>query len=301
MTSREKELESELRDTRAALMNMLRDAEQDRRQLEEKTGKLSQTRLATLNMLEDMADAKKEVENAYQELKTTQSQLLQSEKMATIGTLAGGVAHEINNPLSAILMNTQILLKDSKDKSERESLKLIEENTRRCRDIVRSLLTYSRKPELGEFESIDLNRVIGDSSNLLQHQLKRDNIKIEKKCGNIPWIEGNANELQQVFTNLILNARDAIKEAGKPGKIIISTFQKGRFIVSKVIDNGVEIPKEDIKRIFDPFFTTKDVGKGTGLGLSIVYKIIEKHNGRIDVSSTVNKGTVFTIRLPIGK
>lgn len=238
------------------------------------------------------------VEERTRQLKEAEGQLIQSAKMATIGTLAGGVAHEINNPLGAILTNTQMLLMEVKDPDQRESLKLIEEGSRRCRDIVQTLLKYSRKPEFDEFKSINLNDVIDDTLNLLQHQLDKENVKIEREYGEIPNINGNANELQQVFTNLILNARDAIKKIGKSGKITIRTFQEGIFIVSRVIDNGCGIPKEDMDKIFDPFFTTKDVGKGTGLGLAISYKIIEKHNGKMEVSSKVNKGTTFTIRFP---
>jgi len=264
-----------------------------------------------LLFIKQLQETKAELKRAYVELKSTQEQLIHSEKMATIGTLAGGIAHEINNPLGAILTSTQTLLMDIKDEGERESLKLIEDSTRRCRDIVQTLLRYSRKPEVGEFESIDLNAVIIDSCNLLQHQLEKDNIKIETEYGSIPYMRGNANELQQVFTNLILNAGDAVKEkrkiedkrkikdTEKPGKITIRTSQKGKFIVSQIIDNGIGIPEENIKRIFDPFFTTKDVGGGTGLGLSITYKIIEKHSGEIGVSSKVREGTIFTIRLPI--
>jgi len=238
------------------------------------------------------------VEERTRQLKEAQEQLIQSAKMATIGTLAGGIAHEINNPLGAILTNTQMLLMEVKDPDQRESLKLIEDGTRRCRDIVTTLLKYSRKPELGEFKSINLNDVINDACNLLQHQLNNENIKIKKEYTKVPNIEGNANELQQVFTNLILNAKDAIKRIRKTGEIIIRTYQEDKLVVAQVIDNGCGIPKENISKIFDPFFTTKDVGKGTGLGLSITYKIIEKHNGRIDVSSNVGEGTTFTIKLP---
>ncbi|RLI93411.1 MAG: hypothetical protein DRO92_04425 [Candidatus Altiarchaeales archaeon] len=307
-TKRERELELKLRKIRAALLNMLRDANEDRKKLEEKTReleeksrKLSQARLATLNMLKDMAEDKKKIEEAYRELKKTQNQLIQSEKMATIGTLAGGIAHEINNPLGSILINTQMLLNDIKDEEKRESLKLIEESARRCRDIVQNLLSYSRRHELEEFMPVNLNEVIDNSYNLIRHQLRMDNINVEIKYGNISNVDGNANELQQVFTNLILNARDAIKKSGKSGTITIRTFREDKFIVSEVTDNGSGIPEEYIKRIFDPFFTTKDIGEGTGLGLSIVYKIIEKHNGKIYVSSKLGEGTTFTIKLPKSK
>lgn len=251
--------------------------------------------------LEDLnLNLEKKVKERTRQLKEAQAQLIQSAKMATIGTLAGGVAHEINNPLGAILTNTQMLLREVKDPDKRESLELIEEGTRRCRDIVRALLRYSRKPELDEFKSVNLNDIIDDSYNLLQSQLSKENIKIERECGEIPNIPGNANELQQVFTNLILNARDAIKRIRGSGKITIRTYSEDGSIVAQVIDDGCGILDENIDKIFDPFFTTKDVGEGTGLGLSIAYKIIEKHNGGVKVSSNVGEGTTFTIRFPGG-
>jgi len=274
---------------------MQRELKRTISELKKKTEKLNQAK----HELEEWSKTLEvKVRERTKELMETQEQLIHSEKMATIGTLAGGVAHEINNPMLAILISTQTLLKDITDENQRKSLLRIEESTKRCRDIVQTLLRYSRKPEVGEFKSIDLNKVISDSCNLLQHQLEKDNVKIETEYGDIARIEGNPNELQQVFTNLILNAGDAIKKTGKPGKITIRTSQEGKFIVSNVIDNGIGIPEENIKRIFDPFFTTKDVGEGTGLGLSIAYKIIEKHKGEIDVSSKVGKGTTFTIKLP---
>ncbi len=237
------------------------------------------------------------VEERTRQLKETQEQLIQSAKMATIGTLAGGVAHEINNPLGAILTNTQMLIIEVKDPDQREALKLIEEGTRRCRDIVMALLKYSRKPEFDEFKPVELNNIINDVCNLLQHQLDTENIHIKKEYGDIPQIEGNANELQQVFTNLILNARDAIKRTGDAREITIRTYRENNSVVAQVIDTGCGILKENISKIFDPFFTTKDVGKGTGLGLSIAYKVIEKHNGKMEVSSILGKGTTFTIKL----
>ncbi len=239
-----------------------------------------------------------QLEVALDDLKETQSQLLQSEKMATMGTLAGGVAHEINNPLGAILANAQMLLRDVKNKEDRESLELIEESARRCRDIVKSLLTYSRKPATEKFKPVDLNEVIGDTCNLLKHQLEGENIKIETEYGKLPRFPGNANELQQVFTNLILNSRDAIKELDKPGKIIVKTSHEGDFIVSRVIDDGAGIEQKNIEKVFDPFFTTKNLADelGTGLGLSITRKIVEKHSGEISIESEVGEGTTITVR-----
>lgn len=243
----------------------------------------------------------KKVEERTKQLTDAQEQLIQSAKMATIGTLAGGVAHEINNPLGSILMDTQRLLKKTEDKKQREILSRIENSTRRCKEITQALLKYSRKPEMDEFKSIDLEAVIEDSINLLRPHLSKENVKIETKYGEVPPIKGNANELQQVFTNLILNAKDAIRKNKESGVIAIKVFKENRFIVSQVIDNGIGIPEDDLKRIFDPFFTTKEVGQGTGLGLSIAYKIIEKHKGDIYASSDFGEGTKLTIRLPIGK
>lgn len=242
----------------------------------------------------------KKVEERTRQLKEAQEQLIQSAKMATIGTLAGGVAHEINNPLGAILTNTQMLLREVEDPDKRESLELIEEGTRRCRDIVTALLKYSRKPEVDEFKPLNLNDIIDDACNLLQSQLSKENIKIERELSEIPSISGNANELPQVFTNLILNARDAIKRVKGRGKITFRTYGENEVVVVEVTDDGCGIIDENINKIFDPFFTTKDVGEGTGLGLSIAYRIIEKHNGEIKASSNVGEGTTFIIRFPGG-
>jgi len=146
-----------------------------------------------------------------------------------------------------------------------------------------------------------LNKVVKDTYNLIKHQLKGEKITIETEYGDLSSIDGNANELQQVFTNLILNSRDAIEEKGKSGSITIRTSQEDAFIMAKVIDNGAGISPENMNKLFDPFFTTKDVGKGTGLGLPIVYNLIKKHDGVIGFSSELGKSTTVTIKLPKGK
>ena len=250
---------------------------------------------------QELENSNKKLQEALENLKITQKQFIQSEKMATVGMLAGGVAHEINNPMSAILTNAQLLLRNVKDKRRKESLQLIEESARRCSGIIRNLLSYSRKQELDEFKSIDVNKVIKDTCNLLKRQLKDENITIETEYGSILPIDGNANELQQVFTNLILNSRDAIKEKGKSGNITIRTSQEDAFIILKIIDKGSGISKENMSKLFDPFFTTKAVGKGTGLGLPIIYNLVKKHEGVIDFSSELGKGTTVTIKFTKGK
>lgn len=249
-----------------------------------------------------LEEKNQQLETAYQELKSTQNQLIQSEKMATVGTLAGGMAHEINTPLGTILTNTEMLLREVKNKEQGASLKLIEEATNRCRDIVQFLLKYSRGAPV-EFQPVELNKVIDDACFLLEHQLSNDGITINKKYGVLPKIEGNVNELEQVITNVILNSKDAIiktyNEKRKEGNIQIKTYQKENSLFIDIQDNGCGIPKKDIDRVFDPFFTTKDIGKGTGLGLSVSQRIIERHNGKIKVESEPGQGTTVRIELPI--
>jgi len=249
-----------------------------------------------------LEEKNQQLETAYQELKSTQNQLIQSEKMATVGTLAGGMAHEINTPLGTILANTEMLLREVKNKEQGASLKLIEEATNRCRDIVQLLLKYSRQAPV-EFQPVELNKVIEDACSLLEYQLANDGITINKKYGIAPKIEGNSNELGQVITNIILNSKDAIirtyNEKRKEGNIQIKTYQKEKSLFIDIHDDGCGIPKKDIDRIFDPFFTTKDIGKGTGLGLSVSQRIIERHNGEIKVESKHGQGTTVRIELPI--
>ncbi len=240
-------------------------------------------------------ELEKQVEERTRELKDAQGKLIQAEKLATIGTLAGGVAHEINNPLAAILTNAQMLLSEKMDPASMESLQLIEEAAERCRIIVQKLMKYSRKSPQGEsFESVDLNEATEQTIALLQYQLEQDNVKLVKKLNARGAVQGNANELSQVLTNLILNARDALRN--RPDAVIeVRTFEKDGKTIVEVEDNGEGIPKEILSKIFDPFFTTKDVGKGTGLGLSIVQGIVEKHNAQIEVKSKVGSGTVMTV------
>ncbi|MCD6093191.1 MAG: GAF domain-containing protein, partial [Candidatus Omnitrophica bacterium] len=205
-----------------------------------------------------------QVRQRTQKLVEVQKQLIQAEKLATVGTLAGGVAHEINNPLTAILANTQMLLAtaDSFDADAKESLKLIEEASKRCRTIVQKLMTYARKPlESSEAPEIDLLKVLKKVISFLGYQLEQENVKIISEVkGDTYIVRGNHNELEQVVTNLILNAKDAIKQIKESGVIYIFLSKSDDWIKLEVKDEGAGIPKKIISRIFDPFFTTKDVG-----------------------------------------
>ncbi len=243
-----------------------------------------------------------QVRDRTKELVEVQKQLIQAEKLATVGTLAGGVAHEINNPLTAILTNVQMLLADDTldDKLDKESLELIEEATKRCRTIVQKLMTYAKKPlETTEVSEVNLLNVVKNVASFLNYQLGQENIRMIIDAPKSAYlVMGNHNELEQVVTNIILNARDAIKQIKTSGDIHISFSLGDDWIKIKIKDEGMGIPKEILPKIFDPFFTTKDVGKGTGLGLSICQAIIEKHHGLITVQSDPGKGSVFTVQLP---
>ncbi len=240
------------------------------------------------------------VEKRTRELKETQEQLVQAEKMATLGILAGGVAHEINNPLTAVLTNAQIL-KMSANPDDKESLDMIEEGAKRCQIIVQKLLNYSRSASMdAPNQKVDLNRAIKNTVAMLVYQLNQDNVDVEFESQDLPPIYGVQNEMEQVFTNLIMNARDAIKKKGETkGKISIKTQTHGRTVTAEVRDNGCGMSKEIIGKIFDPFFTTKDVGEGTGLGLSVTHGIIKHHNGEVSVHSELGKGTVVTVSFPL--
>ncbi len=245
-------------------------------------------------------ELEEKVRQRTQELEDAQKQLIQAEKLATLGTLAGGVAHEINNPLTAILTNIQLLKLDVKDERETESIDLIEEGAKRCREIIQKIMKYARKSDADVMtEKIDLNRVVENTISFLEYQLKQENVEVSmENSGDAPYVSANNSELAQVLTNLILNAKDAVENTGRMGKIQIETFASNGAVGFKVKDNGHGIPKENMNRIFDPFFTTKDVGKGTGLGLAVTYGIVKKYNGDIGVESKLGAGTTFTVTFP---
>ena len=233
------------------------------------------------------------------QLQDTHLQLVQSEKMASVGKLAAGVAHEINNPLGGILIYASLMLEDMTEEDPRRSdIQRIVQETTRCKEIVKSLLEFGHQsgPKL---EPVDINRTIVDGLFFLENQAIFHNIEIVKDLDSLlPRVMGNASQLKQVFMNMVVNAADAM--AGK-GKLIIKThLSKDKSLVNvEFSDTGVGIPAENLSKIFDPFFTTKEVGKGTGLGLAVCYGIAEKHGGRIDVESRIGKGTTFRIILPV--
>jgi two-component system NtrC family sensor kinase len=243
----------------------------------------------------------KKVEGRTKELREMQSHLIQSEKLASLGKLAAGIAHEINNPLGGILIYSNLLLEDTdKNSPHYENLRKIVKETSRCKDIVKGLLEFAR-PKEPEVALININEILESSLAIMEKQALFQNISIKKTYeSDMPKIIADSAQLQQVFMNIILNAAEAM--AGN-GTLTLGTSLNpdGTYIKVEFSDTGHGIAEEDKKRLFEPFFSTKEVGKGTGLGLAISYSIIQQHNGTIEVKSQVEKGSTFTIKLPVLK
>jgi len=239
----------------------------------------------------------KRVEERTNELQEMQDSLIRSEKMASLGKMAAGVAHEINNPLTSILLNTHLMLeKVEKNSRLSENLNLIAEETSRCSEIVRGLLEFSRQNP-PEKNFADVNEIINTTLGILENQVAFQNIKIIKKLSlNLPQIQLDINKMKQVFWNLMINAAEAMSEGGTL-TIASRISENKKNIEIEFTDTGMGIPKEYINKLFDPFFTTK--GGGTGLGLAVSYGIIEQHKGKIEVRSKEYKGSTFIISLPI--
>ncbi len=225
-----------------------------------------------------------------------EDQLLQAEKLSSIGLLAAGLAHEVNTPITGISSYTQMLLRETPESDSRKPiLEKIEKQTFRAAEIVNGLLNFARLNG-SEFQDLDVNRLIQESLALLDHQMRQNHIKVEAALdGTLPPVFGNGGKLQQVFINLFLNARDAMSSGGE---LNIRTAMNDHMVIVDIQDTGIGISEENIKRIYDPFFTTKRSGKGTGLGLAVTYGIIQEHGGRIFVDSAPGAGTHFRLKLP---
>ena len=230
-----------------------------------------------------------------------EKQMAHADRLASIGQLSSGIAHEINNPLGVIQGYTQLLLRDADEGSQRHSdLQIILKHAGNCKAIVEDLLNFARRsqPEMGD---IDIHAVIEDALVFIRHRSKMENIRIEKVfADNIPAMRMDEKKIKQVLVNLVMNAGHAVAE---DGTITISTrFDTGgRKLMVDVADNGYGIESRHLSRIFDPFFTTKPTGEGTGLGLAVSYGIVKSHGGDIDVKSEPGNGAVFTVTLPVGK
>lgn len=238
-------------------------------------------------------------------LKTITEQLINHEKMASVGQMAAGVAHEINTPLGIILGYTQLMMDDFEEETENHSnLLVLERQTKACRRIVADLLKFSRQAD-SAMSCINVNVIIQEVLAVTEHTLNIQQIHVTRLLsGDLPTVIGDAEKLQQVFINLFNNAQFAMADGGE---LTISTTETNEHVIISVWDTGCGIAEEHKNKIFDPFFTTKDVGKGTGLGLSVTYGIIQDHGGTISVESpftteesdTQHQGTAFHIQLPL--
>ena len=233
-------------------------------------------------------------------LKASQAQLVQSGKMAAIGQLAAGVAHEVNNPLQIILSRVQLLMiRHEEHDGLAKDLKLIESNVKRISRIIRSLLDFARHNSGDEeHQDVDLVCLINQTLSLMHHLLEKGKVdaQIHVLTNKQSSIAGNTGEMEQVFLNLIINALQAMPEDG--GSLEIEIDRVDDQVVVRLQDSGEGIPEANLPRVFDPFFTTREETGGTGLGLSIIFGIVEKHSGRIEVDSEVGQGTTFTLRFP---
>jgi signal transduction histidine kinase len=263
-------------------------------------------------------------------LERLQAQIIHSEKMASLGQLAAGIAHELNNPVGFIYGNMDVLsecvgglteLLDYYDKAESlepvaagaarikeridyaatmEDLDLIirdcRDGAQRIRDIVQNLRTFSRLDE-AEFKDSDVHEGIDSTIRLLSRYYSSDNITLIREYGELPPVDAFSGQLNQVWMNLLVNAAQAVSETG--GEVRISTRAGAESVVVAIADTGYGIPPENLNRIFEPFYTTKPVGEGTGLGLSISFGIVERHGGTIAVDTRFGEGTTFTVTLPI--
>jgi C4-dicarboxylate-specific signal transduction histidine kinase len=285
-----------LGEQRKAMLHILKDSHQSNL-------KLADSRKAMIHIMGDLRETTQEMERREQELREKQEQLVQAGKLATLGELTTGVAHELNNPLNNIglfvgnVLDQVRLGRFDKGAVLRE-LEGAMEQVRKATAIISHLRTFGR-PAPVTLEAVDVDEVIERSLSLMQEQLRLHAIEMTLDlCSDELLVLGNAIQLEQVFINLLTNARDALSQSR--GKTIrIETSREGDWIKIRFADTGPGIPRELQKRVFDPFFTTKEVGTGTGLGLSITYSILKEHGGRISVEPGGRRGASFLVELPV--
>jgi len=235
------------------------------------------------------------------ERKKMEEKLLIADRLASIGQLASGIAHELNNPLTSVIGFSEMLLKRDLPDDVKEDLKIDNDQAKRTAQIVKGLLTFARKQKT-EKEPVDISSLIQNVLQLRSYEHRVSNIEVNTRFApNLPEITGNGAQLQQVFINLIVNAEQAMLEAHGRGGLIITTEQMGDMVRVSFTDDGPGISPENMRKLFSPFFTTKEVGKGTGLGLSICHGIVIEHGGRIYAESEPGKGATFVVELPVSK
>jgi signal transduction histidine kinase len=250
-------------------------------------------------MTGSLQGSRAELEKAVETLKATQAQLIQSEKLSAVGQFVAGVAHELNNPLTAVIGFSDLLNMTTEDESVRPHLEMIAKSAHRCHKIVQNLLGFARQ-HAPERKLIEISKTIEVVLEIMAYDLRTSNIEVVRDFQkDLPPILGDSHQLQQVFVNILGNARQAMQGFRPDGTITIRVREDRGKVAIEFEDDGPGISAANLSRIFDPFFTTKPVGKGTGLGLSLSYGIIQEHQGRINVTSAPGHGAVFRIELPV--
>jgi two-component system, NtrC family, sensor kinase len=267
-------------------------------QSKDEFGKLA---IAFNQMTENVQQSRAQLEKTVETLKSTQEQLIQSEKLSAVGEFVAGVAHELNNPLAAVIGFSEMLKETEVAETPRRYLDMIFKSAQRCQKIVQSLLSFARRHQ-PERKPVSVNKIIDAVLEIVAYPLRTSNIEVVTKFDpKLPIVMADEHQIQQVFLNIVNNARQAL-EAHQPqpnGRIKITTEVCEPNVRVIIQDNGPGISEENLRRIFDPFFTTKEVGKGTGLGLSLCYGMIKEHGGNIKPASRPGEGATFTIELPI--
>jgi len=253
------------------------------------------------HMTANLQSSREELEKTVTTLKTTQSQLVQSEKLSAVGQFVAGVAHDLNNPLTAVIGFSELLVLDEKDEKARQQLTLIAKSAHRCHKIVQSLLGFARQ-HTPERRRVELHAVVDEVLEIMAYDMRTSNIKVHKEYApTLPSIMADSHQLQQVFVNILANARQAMQAVQREGEITVRTHGSREVAIVEFKDNGPGISPANLAKIFDPFFTTKPVGQGTGLGLSLTYGIVQEHGGKIGVHSELGHGATFRIEFPAAK
>jgi signal transduction histidine kinase len=265
--------------------------------LEKKTAEVTREK----ELQEKLSKAYQELSQSNQQLKESQEQLIQAEKLTSLGELAASIAHEVNNPLSGVLVYTQLLAKKMKGDSMSKEVALeylskMESELNRSTKLIRNLLDFARQ-STPAFRQVNINEVVNRAFDLAAHTAKMQQVQVIKELApSLPDVTADFDQLQQVCTNLILNAIQAMPEGGK---LTLRTSLDKSYLKIEVSDTGYGISLENMRKLFTPFFTTKQEVKGVGLGLAVSYGIIQRHHGRIDVQSKEKEGTTFIIYLPL--
>ena len=287
-----------LGDQRKAMLHILKDSHRSNLRLED-------SRKAMIHIMGDLRSTTQVMERREQELRDKQEQLVQAGKLATLGELTTGVAHELNNPLNNIGLYVgnvidRIQMGELSNESALKDLEQAMEQVRKATEIISHLRTFGRAAPV-TFEAVDVDEVIERALSLMQEQLRLRAIEVDLElCPEELTVQGNPIQLEQIFINLLTNARDALDEVPEARRKIriVSSLERDRIRVV-FEDTGPGIPAETATRVFDPFFTTKEVGTGTGLGLSITYSIVKEHGGDISLSQTPGGGATFTVEVPV--